>query len=543
MGRNEPPTMLSRLGFAQNRSPRTQKGAKNRRGTNSYRTPDAWATANTRSSRNTKLLRSASNLSSESVTNTANATIPSTATIPLPLPGDASLTATVTKSSSSSSSSQQGWASNNGTFEDDFYETVGATVRRNLATCLDGKLEKNEHVTQSVIDSPPSLRSTVVRSPVVADNEIHEASALTAITAFPTLLTAEQYGCDSNSGGGKIKRMFTKNSWKWKWDFVKKYKYVNEGGRMVKKVKEQQLGSRDLTKLDMWTQLTMRTKHEEQRRRDDAAQEPSAPPQVGELARAEKRRLVDELNTILDSRLMPQISVEQNEQRLIKVEMTDEELCEPKVVTTVAMTVPVDDTFPNMLSLQRNPAREPKPELTLSGEWARPRCYVCFCCGHKFDTIKMMEDHKQTEHPHVLSSHYELVGKELIDGDLYQHLFIPAKALGSRGNEKELAKQMREEVDNKMTCTKCKKECMGRFDLYRHLLDCSGDYAWLMAKKRFKYRYYGNRSKRRRTNARLIFGCVRSATSKIVKTERKIKRRKMKSRQKKSGKPSDGKRD
>lgn len=33
-------------------------------------------------------------------------------------------------------------------------------------------------------------------------------------------------------------------------------------------------------------------------------------------------------------------------------------------------------------------------------------------------------------------------------------------------------------------------------DLYRHMLDCSGDYVWSLAKKR-KYRYYCGTKKRR----------------------------------------------
>lgn len=565
---------LSRLAQAQNRFPLRgpARAIKGRLAANSQKANE------TRNGRGSKLSRSTSVSSTGSSTNqtTSTGTPPPSGTV------SGSVSGGFSKSTSNLPSGN--------VFDENFYETITVTVRRNLSKWVDGKIEdksaagnsdKSAEETTDCTSSellldhaPPAVRSSLFRTPPVvcgAESEIHEATALSAVTAFPTLLTAEQYGLEGHAGG-KIKRMFTKNSWKWKFDFVKKYKYVNEGGKIVKKAKEQNLGQRDLSKLDMWTQLTMRKKHEETKRpvSEESSLDTSSgstASAVGESVRAEKRRQVSQLDTILDSRLLPQIGTEQNEQRLIKLETAaaaEEEREEITMNFNEANQLPKNepklcetDDFPLGLQLRRTP--NPKPHktcLTLSGEWARPRCYVCFGCGAKFETIKLLQDHKLIEHPNTQTTHYEMVGRELIEGDLHQHLYIPKHAISTGNEHAATTSEERAEKpqrgrranpviakiadDATVPCSKCKKDCAGRFELYRHMLDCVGDYAWLMAKKRFKYRYYGNRSRRRKSNARSIFGCVRPP-KKAVKKERldRIKRRKMRSRRKPQ-KPSDG---
>ncbi|GAB0094978.1 hypothetical protein DMENIID0001_103040 [Sergentomyia squamirostris] len=521
-------SMLSRLGVAQNRSPRTRKGSKGR--------PliESRGTSETRSSSCGRVSRSKSGRSTTSTGGTSAANDSTDFSI---------------SSSSKSFSSKEVLS---GTFDEDFYENVSVNVRKNLNCFLDGKIgvdPETPSIHTKFTEAVPAVPSTVVRSSYMTDNEIHEATSLATITAFPTLLTAEQYGTN-NTSPNKSKRTITKNSWKWKWDFVKKYKYVNEGGKIVKKIKQQTSGVRDLSKLDMWTQLTMRTKHEVVQRNCNSEQGQGQPVVSSDVAREEKRKLIEQLNTILDSRLLPQIVLEQNDQRLIKVEPVDS--VEDSVdVSTSAATPPEatlvpfeEDKFAATLNLQRSSGERHKEarEVILSGEWARPRCYVCFGCGAKFETIKSLEEHKNTRHPHVYSTHYEIVGRELIEGDLYKHFFIPAKALRRRtpfarqvssddsgtvedsmdsttsGTISTKCDSFDTDSNSRMSnksaevtvCTKCKKECTGMMELYRHMLDCVGDYAWLMAKRRLRYRYYGNRSRRRRANATLRFGCLRS---------------------------------
>ncbi|XP_055695036.1 uncharacterized protein LOC129796923 [Lutzomyia longipalpis] len=521
--RNEEP-MLSRLGVAQNRSPRTRKGSKGRTQVESRGVSDTGSSSCGRASR----LRS------------TRATVGNGSSIGLNDSGEFS------GSSSVKSSSGKEILSSN--FDDDFYETVSVNVRKNLSCYLDGKIGSDPE-TPSVhtrfTEAVPAVPSTVVRSSYMTDNEIHEATSLSAITAFPTLLTNEQYGTECVSPN-KNKRTITKNSWKWKWDFVKKYKYVNEGGKIVKKVKQQTSGLRDLSKLDMWTQLTMRTKHEVVQRSKDNENNQRI---VGtDAAREEKRKVIEQLNTILDTRLLPQIVLEQNDQRLIKAEPVE---CIDDTADTSGSPIKSpegegateEDTFATTLNLRRSSGEKhcKARDVILSGEWARPRCYVCFGCGAKFGTIKALEEHKATRHPHVYSTHYEIVGRELIEGELYKHFFIPTKALRRKTEfvrqvssddsgtvedsmdsstsctistkcdsfDTDSNSRMSNKSQEVTVCTKCKKECTGMMDLYRHMLDCVGDYAWLIAKRRLRHRYYGNRSRRRRAKL-LRFGCLRS---------------------------------
>ncbi|XP_059619831.1 uncharacterized protein LOC132263853 [Phlebotomus argentipes] len=553
--RNEEP-MLSRLGVAQNRSPRTRMGSKGRVQIDLRSAPEASSCTSGRISRS----------KSGRTTNTSGGGTGANES------GDFGANA-----NAKSSGSKEILSSN---FDDDFYETVSVNVRKNLSCYLDGKIgsdPENPSVYTRFAEAVPTVPSTVVRSSYMTDNEIHEATSLSAITAFPTLLTAEQYGTECVSPN-KNKRTITKNSWKWKWDFVKKYKYVNEGGKIVKKVKQQTSGLRDLSKLDMWTQLTMRTKHEiVQRSGSDDKDERQV--DTGDVAREEKRKIIEQLNTILDTRLLPQIVLEQNDQRLIKVEPMDssEELTDsvvPSVSTINERVLNEEDNFVATLNLQRSNSEsaEKSRDVILSGEWARPRCYVCFGCGAKFETIKSLEEHKNNRHPHVYSTHYEIVGRELIEGELYKHFFIPTKALRRKTEflrqvssddsgtvedsmdsttsctistkcdsfDTDTNSRMSNKFAEVTVCTKCKKECTGMMDLYRHMLDCVGDYAWLIAKRRLRHRYYGNRSRRRRANAKLLrFGCLRTPKPPKTPENRAIPTQRKQSPQTPRTRPSD----
>lgn len=320
------------------------------------------------------------------------------------------------------------------TYDEDFYDSVNANVRQNLSCHLDGKLEAptpNAPSPMSPVIAVPAIRSTVVKSPHQPESKIHEATNLPAMTVFPTLLTIEQFGTDLLPLT-KMKKPITKNSWKWKWDFVKKYKYVNENGKIVKKVKQPTLGLRDLSKLDMWTQLTMRTKHEVIRNRRNIYEPSSYVSDVGDSLRQEQRKQVDELNRILDSRLLPQINLEQHDQSIIKLEVEAplEEVAEySDQYSENQESNTIDEDFIASLNLLRLADNNRQKQVVLSGEWARPRCYICYCCGDKFNSLKQMEEHKTFRHPYVYSTYYEIVGRELIEKQLFKHFFIPLSAL------------------------------------------------------------------------------------------------------------------
>lgn len=536
-------TFLSRLGITQNRSPRSRKGAKNRRGCSS----ELFSLEMSRSSRSTSTTKLISKSSINSTTN-------SNETIDFVPP-------------KSTSSKNEPIVS---AFDEDFYESVNLNVKHNLSHHIDGKLEDDTTTPSAAIintiSNVPTVRSILVKSPLVVETEIHEATTISAFTAFPTLLTAQQYGVEMQTG--KMKKPITKNSWKWKWDSVKKYKYVNEGGKIVKKVKQPMGGMRDLSKLDMWTQLTMRSRHEIATRQDIELIGDDGGISVEEIARDDKRKLIEQLNKILDTRVLPQISVEQSDQTIIKMENATESRSrerEPNSPTTSAGydNDTKDENFPSALRLiKRDQSTDAfKQPTVLSGEWARPRCYICCGCGSRFPTVRLLEEHKLSKHPYVHSTHYEIVGKELIDGDLFRNFYIPSMALQRRSEaivqsasflctddsmdsltsySLSLSKSESIDLDSNsrnskvstsssatvMTsitttspveddenanitaavqpqptirkCTKCERDCNGKLDLYRHMLECSNDYAWLLAKKRNqgKYRYFGSRRRR-----------------------------------------------
>ncbi|XP_039962619.1 uncharacterized protein LOC120776145 [Bactrocera tryoni] len=503
-------------------------------------------------------------------------------------------------------------------FDENFYRDVVSNVRHNLLYFLDGKLSGNMGSAMNMNSSIslikhqiPTIRSTLAESPIAPDDrnnidsEIHAATSLSTTTAFPTLLTAEQYGGDAVLS--KIRRPHTKHSWKWKWDSVKKFKLINEGGKIVKKMKQPMLGLRDLSKLDMWTQLSMRRKHEIQQYILNVGSHSN------ESVREEKQRINEQLNYILDMRLLPHIILEQNEQAIIKIENDEFGILshmpnsEEDGAYNILTQSFVDETFFSILQLSPNHEHHfNRTQFVLSGEWARPRCYLCMCCGAKFEKLKSLEEHKMFRHSHVLSAHYEVVGRELLAGNSLCHLFIPNRALSYYGNESynnsnivrkigwkknELIHLSRRlltgstgdddssdsiqstlnsctlnvysakhstttdecDTDTKTTldintgspsnsmqssnslftapskmhlkykeaasistkCSKCSRRCNGTLDLYRHMLDCSGDYIWSLAKKR-KYRYYCGSKKRRSWNKH-NFAELRKKPQKIAK--------------------------
>lgn len=515
-------TFLSRLGIGLNRSPRSRKGAKNRRGCSSELFDSMRST---RSSRSTKQ-------------------------------------ASVNDASDASKSTNSKLDAVASAYDEDFYESVNQNVKQNLSCHLDGKLESGPMSPSplSPVANIPTVRSILVKSPLVPETEIHEATTISAFTAFPTLLTAQQYG--ESLANGKMKKPITRHSWKWKWDCVKKYKYVNEGGKIVKKVKQSTCGMRDLSTLDMWTQLTMRTRHETTARQENEESGADNMLSMGETAREEKRKLIESLNKILDARVLPNISIERSDQTIIKLERNDDYTISDSFIGSNALVgIPSTENGENFLGMMQLIKRDRQAErsqspMILSGEWARPRCYICFGCGALFSTLRTLEDHKISKHPFQQSTHYEIVGKELIDGDLLRNFYIPALALQRRVdyNRKpffpaicsaedsmdsmtsySLTKSDSFDMDTNSrnskvsvssgasisdgipyttsaddesssdriiapttVCSKCERQCKGTMDLYRHMLDCSSDYAWMVAKKRnnVKYRYFGCRRRR-----------------------------------------------
>lgn len=405
-------------------------------------------------------------------------------------------------------------------FDPDFYCNVSANVRENILQHLDGKLGKSNAIgdVPDIID--PKIRSThaVMPSPQEQPAEIHGSDIrLNAITVFPTLLTSDQYGSDKiphYSYGAKVqtfKKIITKNSWKWKWDPIKKYKYCNEDGKIVRKIKPLlHMSPRDLSKLDIWTQLSMREKY-------DKCIE-SKTPDVNEGGKCERQKQINELNTILDSRVFPEIECSESssngrEKEEVVLEEKEREAVEEEECNPVLAGL-------GLVRSGGGTGRSAGPVLT--GEWARPRCYVCCVCGRRAPCLRLLQAHQASQHPHVHATHYELVGQELLQTQLYKHLYLPGIRRGlhqvdkTKLRKQSIARQIKSIPRNNLNtnqstrilrtttrtikslereCTKCKKSLLPS-ELYRHILECAGDYGWIMAKKKCKYKPFGARRRK-----------------------------------------------
>lgn len=401
-------------------------------------------------------------------------------------------------------------------FDPDFYCKVSANVRENILEHLDGKLGKANAIgdVPDIID--PKIKSThaVMPSPLEQPAEIHGSDIrLNAITVFPTLLTSDQYGSDKiphYSYGAKVqtfKKIITKNSWKWKWDPIKKYKYCNEDGKIVRKIKPLlHMSPRDLSKLDIWTQLSMREKY-------DKCVERKAP-DINEGGKCERQKQINELNTILDSRVFPQIECTESSSN-------EREKEEVQVVGSREAAEEKEECNPVLagLGLVRSGGGAGGPAgPVLTGEWARPRCYVCCVCGRRAPCLRLLQAHQASQHPHVHATHYELVGQELLQTQLYKHLYLPGIRRGlhqvdkTKLRKQTIARQIKSAPRNvsntrilrtttrtikslERECTKCKKSLLPS-ELYRHILECAGDYGWIMAKKKCKYKPFGARRRK-----------------------------------------------
>lgn len=423
----------------------------------------------------------------------------------------------------------------NADFDEDFYRNITSNIRLNLSSYVDGKYNRlqNRAVFDKISVQTTSCATSDDRLSLPKhESEIHEATNFELSTPFPALLTAEQYGF-GDSNPNKHKRQITKNSWKWKWDLIKKYKYVNEGGKIVKKVKQITTGLKDLSQLDMWTQLSMRSRYENLNSSTEIASDFDEGLHDSLSTRLVKTQNIEQLNHILDKCSVPEINIEQLQQTIIKVEQEEREDNYVNEIETEACN-DAETTNPELFSMLNlvNANCTTPPNPMLSGEWARPRCYICVDCGLKFDLMKNLNDHKNSEHPYVVSAHYEIVGRENLEQHLYKNLFLPKKALQTSGFARSLSvnsdsksnetNEASTSSDNsskyfadqkEKECSKCLKmiKYSNDNDIYKHILDCIEDRVWMQAKRRSKYRK--SRRKSRKTPRKLRLSVDQKKTS------------------------------
>ncbi|KAK6617417.1 hypothetical protein RUM43_014426 [Polyplax serrata] len=158
----------------------------------------------------------------------------------------------------------------------------------------------------------------------------------------------------------------------------------------------------------------------------------------------------------------------------------------------------------------------PTDTTEISGEWVKPRSYLCGTCCTKFTNLWDLEDHKWVSHPNVWCTHYEFEDEKIdklfqesqIDGkdvelnemsavklaDLYKRYLLPHGSLKTA--------KLVPATNFPEKCTKCKKNCSNSSEMHKHMLDCGGDTTWFltmysspMTMKR-KWRPFGSRRRK-----------------------------------------------
>ncbi|CAB3371288.1 Hypothetical predicted protein [Cloeon dipterum] len=151
-------------------------------------------------------------------------------------------------------------------------------------------------------------------------------------------------------------------------------------------------------------------------------------------------------------------------------------------------------------------------EEGFTGDWTRPRRYICHVCTNQFSDLDDLDDHARDQHPNVLATYSDVP----LDVSLPDNLFHRSlNRVGACGSAPELPHTLAADCP----CTKCGKVCANKPDLHKHMLECGGDITWMLAstKRRKPWRPFNTRRRARR-------GMNRSPMS-PVKTENKKRKR------------------
>ncbi|KAF7281341.1 hypothetical protein GWI33_004827 [Rhynchophorus ferrugineus] len=422
-------------------------------------------------------------------------------------------------------------------FDKAFFNRIKCNIEENLLHHIDGKLFKNEESESRISNFEKEVQN--------GNQENYGCElSLNAITPVASLSLNSQFGEDFESQieyGAKPSKKKSQS----KSDEVH-YKYFTR--RKYQASILQQKENRDLSKLDMWTQMVVKERQERMANNKKSQKEIDEYTAGHEYKNKIKR---EELNRILDRRgpfedLKEELSKKAAFDKLnlssgsdVSQEVfTDVREVINDILNRVYEATKEDDVLPELdgrgevdhrqipsyLDLRRKDwsAQEeidrsdrialicssqetenfemptnkirPRNELVeLTGEWARSRMYICAACGGKFSNMKYLLDHKNLYHQNVWVQHYEFVGNQ---SELYRHLSIPA--LGKVGVVEETVSCKQWKRSESRTCAKCAKQCNSLGELHRHVLECGGDWTWMLARKKCKYRPFGAKSRRKR---------------------------------------------
>lgn len=440
-------------------------------------------------------------------------------------------------------------------FDKAFYNRIKCNIQENLLNHIDGKLFKNEESESRIsnFEKVTAHHLELPNNPAMVENYGCDIS-LNAATPVAMLLST-QFGEDLESQieyGSKASKKKTQTRTE-----ELPYKYFTRRKYQASILESKE--NRDLSKLDMWTQLIIKN------RQQKIAHDKKTPKELLDYTKGQeyKNKLQqEELNRILDKRgPFEDLKEEANKKAAFdKLGLTDDPISQENfsVVTDVLAEVVqkvceklakeeelllvAEDTrllleknenieIPSYLKLKRcsptqveeidksdritlicssqetenfdapNATVRGKDELVeLTGEWARTRIYICAACGLKVSNMKLLIEHKGIYHQNVWCQHYEFVGNQ---SELYRHLSIPG--LGKVGQVEGEVKCKIWQKSEARLCSKCTKQCHTLSELHRHVLECGGDWSWMLARKKCKYRPFGAKTRRKRRGKFIIY--------------------------------------
>ncbi|XP_022124140.2 uncharacterized protein LOC110999386 isoform X2 [Pieris rapae] len=321
-------------------------------------------------------------------------------------------------------------------FDTNFYSKVASNVQENLSKFLDGSFNFNP-------DPNHTIKTRKAKNSV----------PINTVEGFPILLSCEQYS--RNIFDVYMPRAIAPKH-KWKWDNLENDRNSFNADQIKRDSHVNNCIVTLVSSLDIWTQLCMRHKFEEKFKTTPFEK------------KTEKKKIIsNELKEILESRQLPPSSaqVSRNCSALVKV--------------------PNNLEFPTSLGLTPSTSKYEIQPAVLSGEWVRPRCYVCCACGAQTRDPRTLSTHILTEHPNAQVQHYEIPGELLLNADILRHLYVPPSPVQNRTRP---PRGFRE-------CTKCNKSITIE-DLHQHMLDCAGDVPTV--RRKCRYRQFGVRKRRTR---------------------------------------------
>ncbi|XP_050306627.1 uncharacterized protein LOC126743536 [Anthonomus grandis grandis] len=429
-------------------------------------------------------------------------------------------------------------------FDKAFFNRIKCNIEENLLHHIDGKLFKNEESENRISNFE---KVQLVQEPQNSNSE-NFGCELSLNAATPTTsLAINSQVCEDLESQIEYGSKPSKKKPPVKSDEVH-YKYFTR--RKYQASILQQKENRDLSKLDMWTQMVVKDRQERllnKRKNAKEMQEYTCSEEYKNKVRrqelnrildrrgpfedlkeeASKKAAFDKLNSV--SAISPEVFSEVREVLNDLLNRVFEAIEEDEKVLDKDKSMVMDQRdyreIPAFLELRRktsatndeidrsdkialicssqetenfelpsNSIRGKNEQVELTGEWARSRMYICAACGGKFSNMKYLLEHKSAYHQNVWVQHYEFVGNQ---SELYRHLSIPG--LGKVGVVEETIPCKQWRRSESRMCSKCAKQCNSLGELHRHMLECGGDWTWMLARRKVKYRPFRSKYRRRRT--------------------------------------------